>query len=61
MQAQAQVGILGTIFGGLVECHLIETNLAGAFAAQGLEGNRLEAEVAPRQLSEVVTTHAVLA
>ena len=46
MQAQAQVGILCTIFGGLLQRHLIEADLIDALAAQLLVGDGFQSQMA---------------
>jgi hypothetical protein len=61
LQAQAEVGVFGGVGGRLVDRHLVETDLLRSLAAERFVGDRREAEVAARELAEVVPADAVLA
>jgi len=57
VQAQAEVGVFRAVFGGLFDGDLVETDLAGALAAQAFERDCRQAEMALGQLAEVVSAH----
>ena len=54
VQPQRHVGVLGGVFGGLLQRHLVERQLLRAFAGDVLVVDRLDAEVTQRGRVEVV-------
>lgn len=61
VQSQTKVGIFCAVFGSLLDGYLIETDLAGAFAAKRFEWNGLQAKMAQCKLAEVMSAHTLLA
>jgi hypothetical protein len=61
MQAQAEVGVFGGVLGCLIDRHLVETDLLRSLAAEHFVGDRREAEVTSRELTQIVAANAVLA
>ena len=57
-QAQCDIGVLGGVFGGLVERHAVEGDLRLAGAGDLLERDRRVVEVALRQLVHAMAVHA---
>ena len=56
MELQRDIGVLGRIRGGLIQRDLVEVDLLRALAGNFSVGERLDAEMPPREIVHVMRT-----